>query len=355
MKLARVEDKIASIPLIIKQNRESLICLNSQLTILDGNSFIDSLDNRFSYSKHENVAIISGFSKCKKRFPTINIREPFWLLDVNKILPDKFDLAKKLFLKQSDVKNTIVNKSKNDDFIILIIVDGLSYIDCLNWRNVRPCLVDTVSTTEFGFKNIVGTTESIPFLLFKNKFKKFIGFSYWDRDNELTDVIFRNCHNLLKVQRFSDIIDSFHSLNVNDTYIQIVLNGLDSIAHRNRDEPLIEAIVDRIYSCVNDLANLLINKNIKGSIYLVSDHGILWKHKSELIPIPSESPKHTYLRYYSTKLNSPRGFCFHNSGKNVTSLIYPFITRKMRSNEWGVHGGVSLEESIVPFLDWKIQ
>jgi hypothetical protein len=38
------------------------------------------------------------------------------------------------------------------------------------------------------------------------------------------------------------------------------------------------------------------------------------------------------------------------AGRAFTLLNYPYLRRRLRANEWGVHGGLSFEESIVPLL-----
>jgi hypothetical protein len=51
----------------------------------------------------------------------------------------------------------------------------------------------------------------------------------------------------------------------------------------------------------------------------------------------------------------------HQSLLNVTFrerefalLAYPFLRRPLRANEWGVHGGLSFEESVVPWILYPI-
>ena len=241
------------------------------------------------------------------------------------------------------------------DFIVLVLVDGLSFIDCLNWKNTRPCLVDTITITDCGFKNIVGwPNKTIAYYLFEKGFNNFIGYSYWDRTNELTDHIFKYFKVVNKVQSFTEILGSININNLNKTFIQIVLNGLDGIAHTNRDEPLIEAFVANIYSSIENLRSLLKDSNKRGKIYLISDHGILWKHKSDLVKIDPDITNNIHTRYYSTVVKNPRGKPFPAFNSNFTSLQFPYLNKNLKSNEWGVHGGISLEESIIPFLEWIV-
>jgi hypothetical protein len=41
-------------------------------------------------------------------------------------------------------------------------------------------------------------------------------------------------------------------------------------------------------------------------------------------------------------------------GKEFALLEYPYLRRDLRANEWGVHGGLSFEESVVPLLSITI-
>ena len=355
MKLNHLMNRLSSTPVIIRNNKESLLCLNSNLFLVEGEEMICKLDDSDYNFEFQNIAIINETTKCRQRFPSISIREPFWEFDFNEQLFTNFEFAKKLFLTQSDIKNQIVKVTKKNKLVVLIIIDGLSYMDCRYWRNVIPCLVDTVSNTTCGFNNIIGSSNSIAYQLFKKEISNFVGFSYWDRTNELTGELFKNISPLHKIERFSDILEKIEKIELNNTYLQIVLNGLDGIAHKNWDEPLIIPIVEKLYKKINHIYEILQKFGVKGDFFVTSDHGILWKHQQDLVKISQDDVHKTYnVRYYPTKLMGPRTINFHSCGKNYSSIKFPFITRKLRANEWGVHGGLSLAESITPFLHWKI-
>jgi hypothetical protein len=84
---------------------------------------------------------------------------------------------------------------------------------------------------------------------------------------------------------------------------------------------------------------------------LTADHGILWREQIEgRIEIVGD--------IYSQETHSPRyvkGHLLRPYGRQVTCdkqrytlLGVPYLTRSLRSNEWGVHGGISAWESLVP-------
>jgi hypothetical protein len=339
----------------VKGNKESLLCMGTNVSILEANELLSKIDDFHFRFDFQNIAILKENKQCLNRFPIINIKEPFWQFNFNKHLFENFELAKKLFLIQSDIKNIIVNSYKPRQFVVLIIIDGLSFMDCRTWNHVSPCLVDTISNTECGFHNIIGLSKSIGFRLFQKKLSNFVGFTYWDKSNELTKNIFKNIPNLFKIERFFEIFKEIENTDLCNTYIQIVLSGLDGIAHKYRDEPPIKAIVQLLYEQFEQLFHFLEKFGLQGNLFVTSDHGILWKHKENLTEItPDITSGKTSPRYYYNKINSPRVCNFHITGKYFSALKYPFVTRKLRSNEWGTHGGVSLAESIVPFLHWKI-
>ena len=355
MKLNLLKQKISKIPVIVKDNKESLLCMGAEISIFEAEELVKNIDDLTFRFDFQNIAILKENKQCCYRFPVISIKEPFWEFDFNEHLFQNFELAKKLFVKQSDVKEVIVNKSKKKQLTVLVIIDGLSYMDCTEWDNVSPCLVDTITNTVCGFSNIVGITNSIAYNLFQKGLSNFIGFSYWDRDNKLTESVFRNISPLFKIERFSEIPTKLQKSNLENTYVQIVLNGLDNIAHKYRDEPPIVPIVKQLHENLTSLHHDLEQFGIKGNFFVTSDHGILWKHRENLTEIaPDVTYGKIHPRYYSNTLNNPRVYNFHIIGKNYSALKHPLITRKLRSNEWGTHGGVSLAESIVPFLHWKI-
>jgi len=357
LKLSEVSSRLNRTPLMIKGNIESLICAKSEVEIISGGEFIKKLDSSRSLIEKVPTIIHPSNSKLESRFKKISIKEPFYSLSPNEYLFDRFDIAKKVFIKQSEIRNRIINKSGSVDLIIFIIVDGLSFTDVVSWGNVKPCLVDTLTTTHCGFKNIIGPKNPIIYGLYKEGFRHFYGFSYWDIDNtnELNSFIFRKINKFKKVQSFGEILSLFPQNLIPGSYIQLVLQGLDGIAHKNRDEPLIEPIVAKLWENVQKIAEKVKKLKMKARIFLTSDHGILWKHKSALEKIPSHTYlNHHHMRHYDSAVPLSHCMTFSCGGKVFSALNYPYVLRKLRTNEWGVHGGVSAEESITPLLTLDI-
>ena len=55
-------------------------------------------------------------------------------------------------------------------------------------------------------------------------------------------------------------------------------------------------------------------------------------------------------RYTKGKILREHTVNFDGFDIGITSIKYPYITKKLKRNEIGVHGGVSYEESIIPLI-----
>ena len=92
---------------------------------------------------------------------------------------------------------------------------------------------------------------------------------------------------------------------------------------------------------------------MKALICAISDHGILWRDRIELVKIGSEFGKSS-PRYYgvdeSVKFPEGNGRYVLVDELTYFQLDYPYIKRGLHRNEWGVHGGLSFQESIVPLI-----
>lgn len=86
---------------------------------------------------------------------------------------------------------------------------------------------------------------------------------------------------------------------------------------------------------------------------LTADHGILWRHSLEgkwsVINDLQVDDKRCVRHIRGSRI---RDYILVKSGFGGTfsMLRVPYITRKLRNNEWGVHGGISAWESIVPLI-----
>jgi hypothetical protein len=187
-----------------------------------------------------------------------------------------------------------------------------------------------------------------------------VGFSHWDRDNRLTDVLFHGfdpATQMFKVSEFKEVLLVLDRLPSEQTYVQILTNGLDAISHRHRGRPPVEAIARHLYEDVLlALVERLQKMGATALVYATADHGILWRPEpevsEELIVIRDErTDSHRYARGAFLIPHSRQFSCY---GTNYTVLAYPYLSRPLTSLEWGTHGGISFQESVVPFVKLEV-
>jgi hypothetical protein len=156
-----------------------------------------------------------------------------------------------------------------------------------------------------------------------------------------------------RVKAFDEIIEELYRKDMNRGYIQITLAGLDQICHAHHDRPPREHYIEQILARFDALVELLSAKADRVLACLTADHGILWRDDikgriqvaQDLFRDDIRSP-----RYIKGSLPRHYGKRCRSLGQNFTLLKAPWMTRAFRSNEWGVHGGISAWESLVPLM-----
>lgn len=339
-------------PVHIVGNPLSICLLDDFESERDYNSFRARLDSIFLIPCRRYV-----FLEIQENspFPLINLDAQIIPEAINKVIYDRYEIFRNVLLLQSRIAGEIIKRAHEYEVVVFIIVDGLSYFDCLRQDNVIPCLVDGVSMTENGYINCIGN-PTIGRQLFACGFKKLIGFSYWTRKkdkNKLTDRIFVpfSQERVLRIRSFNEVLETLKSQSLLKTYVQVVMQGLDQLCHGHQDEPLIQQTVKRVFNRFDDVKDVILKKKLRGLVCMTSDHGILWRENSDLREInePSQSQGHS-PRYLDGRIMRDYVMPVTSLGRNYSLLKYPFITRKLKNNEWGVHGGLSAEESIIPLL-----
>ncbi len=288
-------------------------------------------------------------------FPAFRVRErpDPWLLSQR--LFERFEGAGQLVPTQGDLGLLLETRVRQaqPDIVALMIVDGLSYYDLAEDVEAEPWLVDGASTTEFGFRRIVGKPE-ISRRLFALGYRKQLGYTYYPPEpGSLADDILStfSSSQVVKVNAFDEILKHLRKVRFTAGYVQIATEGLDQLCHAHRDRPLRQHYLQEILGRYERLIDCLEGRNRRVLACLTADHGILWREAIEdrielvgdLLPADARSPRYaqgSFRRDYARPCN-----CL---GKNYTLLGIPYLTRKLRSNEWGVHGGISAWESIVP-------
>lgn len=288
----------------------------------------------------------------------------------------KFPLLRELAVLQSELSNIIVDQVKRTlpDIVVLFMIDGLSSSDfttylensCLSDLQICSTLVDTATITSCAFRNLIYGKANVPIStrLHRLGYTPF-GFSYWDRKDELlTNELFYGVIPCRRVSSFNEIADSLEDiLSRNDKlYLQVLREGLDSLAHRKRERPNIAGEIDLIMKDVLKIRTPILESGRKGLIFCCPDHGILWKTTDLKLLNKTGAYEDIHERYFTTKTPDeiPEGhrknfIRFICRDGYIHCLRFPFILRRPKSNSCGVHGGVSIEESLVPFIQMEVE
>ena len=231
--------------------------------------------------RNERTIILGPITNYFDRWPVIQADKkcPSDVNNFNALLYKNYEQAQKVMFTQSEIASEI-EENIDVDVIVLLLIDGLSYSDWLEYPDVRSCLVDGPTITPIGFRNIIGDPP-IAHRLFNKGFRRRLGFSYWDRNNQLTNLLFYGfdpSSQMKKVSEFKDVLIALEKLSQEQTYVQILVNGLDSICHRHRGRPPVKAIAREIYENVYiNIVEKLRKIGVAGMVYATADHGILWK------------------------------------------------------------------------------
>lgn len=284
---------------------------------------------------------------------------------INQSLPNQLIYARTHLLTHRNIANRIIIDAHQKGYqtIALLLVDGLSYDDTLEWpEHPEPCLVDGPSITfartpeeeimpDVGFPAIVGTPP-LARRLAEFGFPHSRGYSYWDREqNDVSAMLFQGMP-LKRVSGIVEALDLLSSVKLSSVYLQLVREGLDGLAHRRREVTIneIQATVKAIHNDYLRLVDLLSDSGLRGAVYLTADHGILWKQQHELCQIENCRSQHSrYTLEYSTRIRSLASQ-FDMKLQTFHLYHYPHLGAKIRANDSGIHGGLSYWESIVPFV-----
>lgn len=357
LNLKELDYKLNQIPFIVKCNPFSLAFLENIEIISNIKEFIYEIDS-LKKTNCNRYAIIDYLQSEYTRFPLAELLDDPFQPNASEILFNKYTQLQNLIFNQKQISKYITSNTKYD-VIFLILVDGLSYENCKVRENVYPCFVNGATITEVGFKNIIGKPP-IAYRLYKKYFRNRFGFSYWNRENNISNTIFemfdKNTQ-MFQVSEFDEIVTILKKNRLNKTFVQILISGLDEMCHRNWDRPPIEAIVNRIFeNYIPSLKEIILSKNLSAMLYLISDHGIWWKPKinSQEKYIVLNDKRGQSKRFFSGHLIHDKVKHVTCYNKNYSLLKYPYILRSFKKNEWGCHGGISYYESIVPFLKMEV-
>lgn len=302
----------------------------------------------------------------RHRFPHVRCSHDPFTSSLNNILFDCFGQVANRMLCQSQIAQRIAADAQRYDIVVLFVVDGLGYHDVRDWSDyfdgrlkIEPCLVDVPTLTSAAFPNLVGH-PTVASRLFDLGFHSRIGFTYWSReDNPLTNRIFATIPQVAKVAHFDRLVVGLERYlrgkREDKVYVQIVRTGLDGYAHRQKRKPPVTAIVEDIRKEYETVANVVEGMEAAACVYLTSDHGILWQNEFDP-QIVGDAPGKSSPRWSSWKdlyYQQDKGRRFVVNDREYYCLGFPKLRRPLHIDEQGVHGGISYQESVVPFVAWR--
>jgi hypothetical protein len=355
--LSELQDLLRQMPVMVEMHPLSLAFLPDDVRIFENAwQMVAELDMPMSQPTRPMLTPEIE-PALQHRLPAARCTHDPLTTELNRVLLKRYGFIKANMLCQSQIANEIVHHA-NSEVVVLMLVDGLSYADVKQhapqWlSHTVPVLVDGVSITEQGMIRIVGKPP-LAQRLFDVGFHQLLGFTYWERAGEpLTDRVFTGFGDRVhKVKSFEDVLAALDGEKLSGTFVQIVRMGLDGAAHRQREKPNVAAIVADIFVDFERLTTLFERKGISAQLYLTSDHGILWAHEHTLQVYEFSNADHP--RHYEHSKRSQHVLNVEFEGKEFALLEYPYLRRDLRANEWGVHGGLSFEESVVPLLSITI-
>ncbi len=322
--------------------------------------------------RESNLLLLETKSPLAQRLPVVLCQQLPSLALLNERLPFNLAYARRHLLRTIDLAAHISQDVACDmayhmaDVIVFYLVDGLSYWDVGNWPfDVQPCFVDGPSVTYrfiegdekqinelVGFPGIIGRPP-LAERLYGLGYQQARGYSYWDRENIIADYMFRGV-SLTRISSFEGLVALLREAPLQPpTFIQIVQEGLDGLAHHRRElRPAeIEAAIDKIRIDVSMLVDWLKASGYSATIYLTADHGILWRTEHPFRPLLYSGERQPRYARVTTSQDAPAQVTRFLAGNVSYDLFhYPYLAKDIKSNDSGVHGGLSAQESIVPLV-----
>ena len=303
-----------------------------------------------SSSDREELTQVFGFPTVEfPPFPTIE--------QVNKALPSRFETAN--LLKQSEVAAEIKERLAGElpQVAVLLIFDGLSFYDAVNWELsgaiLEPCLVDGMSTTEDAMRRLIGSPV-LTHQIFGLGYGRRLGFSYWERSmNPLTDALFAEFPEaqLHRMTTFNEVLEKLEQSEwQTPTYVQIIRSGLDRVCHFHRERPNVSSLLDDLRKEIVSLIAVLQETGKSFRLFITADHGILWYTNQDTVQLAREKSKARYTE--GDVAYGDNVLTLKNDESTYTVLTGDkVIATNRKVTEWGFHGGISAQESLVPFWD----
>ena len=352
--IVRFSAALDAYPARFRGNPLNLLFLHNALPIRHSRQYLRALDGAHLQAEHREYLFAS---RAHWPFPSVTLahRPDPWAL--SHALFTNFHAATVLLDTQADIAAILTQRARETqpDIVLLMIADGLSYYDVPDERAMRPCLVTGPTITGYGHQQVTGSPH-IARRLFDLGYRDQVGLTYFDmQQNDLAADLFA-------------LFGSSHVLRMRDVesgcvwlverkmirgYVQVTAMGLDDLVHQQRDRPLRQAHREAVFDRFAQLITTLRAGGKRVLACLTADHGILWRDTLEAHPpviVAEEHADTAHPRYLTHGVPRPYGRIVSTDQGARTLLSVPHLTRALRSNEWGAHGGISAWESLVPLI-----
>lgn len=341
-------------PAAFSGNRLNLLMLEDAIPIKDSVGYLRQLNSTSLTDEKREYLVGESCPWPFTRIRLVNRPDPW---DVSEALFTRFGETQAILPTQGEVAEIIEKRVRHSTpkAIALIIVDGLSYYDLPTDTDSEAIQVSGITSTAYGYRTVIGR-PSISRRLFTLGYSNQLGFTYFDqRINDLARDVYASFaeSQVTRVKAFTEILERINTASVAPSYIQITMAGLDQLCHAHWDQPPVAQYLQRILENLDSLLKVMHGHFGHSLVVLTADHGILWReHIESRLQIIDDiftedlgSP-----RYIKGSLLRPYGRICRCNNQNYTLFQAPYMTRRFRNNEWGVHGGISAWESIVPFI-----
>lgn len=344
--------------------------------VTDAQALAGDLDDRLSVLPSAPLLILGESPLLQLRFPFVRAIDAPDAEAVNRHLPHRIGYARDHLLTNHRVADWIEDDVARDlardegcqspDIVAVLLVDGLSYDDARDWRwsHLEPCFIDGPSVTyrfhrecgtglnpHVGFAAVIGR-PSIQQRLYSLGFRTARGYTYWSPGgNEIADFMFEGVP-FQRAANFEAVLAGLERERLpSGSYVQVVRQGLDGLAHGKRELQAqeIQAARDAIRQDIWRLLATLSQGNKKACLYVTADHGVLWKLEHEWqVDSRFRADHPRYFEDALVGLFRERTTAMDCGGERYTLCHYPWLAGPIPIDDSGVHGGLSYQESFVP-------
>jgi hypothetical protein len=188
------------------------------------------------------------------------------------------------------------------------------------------------------------------------RFYSVYGFTYWPRGEEelSTELHSAMGKNIYRINDFDDTISQLEADAPfsEKTYVQITRMGFDQECHNRKERPSRDSVRRELATDLRSLIDFANQVSDNSRIFVTGDHGILWRDQLPDSPQVVHDEWTNHARFIDGVQQLPHSLTEHDETEGgATCLAYPYLTRELKNTEWGVHGGFSYHESIVPLLE----